>query len=316
MTDSKIFRGAFETTGTPRFVMYTIQKLGLDAKHGFKLEISYAVDQVLKDLESVEVALQDGTADLIDIDWISIARERAHGAPIVAFFPYGQTVGSLVVRSDSAIRDLKDLKGRRIGVVRVMDKNWVIARAFCRKVHGFDPQDEVTVVEALSKARLTHLLEQGEVEGGFHFWQMISPLTLTGKFRTVVDVADLIQELAGTAARVPIAAFITRDDVLKERPDVLQGFSRAFREVAAFMSSDDQIWEELGRVMLPGADRPLVHAIRDGWRKMVMTEWTPETIRGIEQLFQELLAVGGKEVLGVDHIPPGTFTTSVSGNSS
>jgi NitT/TauT family transport system substrate-binding protein len=100
---------------------------------------------------------------------------------------------------------------------------------------------------------------------------------------------------------------------VKERPDVLRGFSRAFREVAAFMSTDDQIWEELGQVMLQGADRPLVHAIRDGWRKMVMTEWTPETIRGIEQLFQELLAVGGKEVLGVDHIPPGTFTTAVSG---
>ncbi|HZY30068.1 MAG TPA: ABC transporter substrate-binding protein, partial [Candidatus Methylomirabilis sp.] len=85
------------------------------------------------------------------------------------------------------------------------------------------------------------------------------------------------------------------------------------REVAAFMTSNDQIWDELGQVMMGGADRALVHAIRDGWRRMVMTEWTEETIRGIEQLFRELLAVGGKEVLGVDRIPPGTFTTSVSG---
>lgn len=312
MTEPKIFRGAFETTGTPRFVMYTIQKLGLDKKHGFTLQISYAVDQIERSLESVEIALQKGTADLIDIDWISIARERAHGAPIVAFFPYGQTVGSLVVRADSSIRDLRDLKGRRVGVVRIMDKNWVIARAYCRKVHGFDPQEEVTVVEALSKARLSHLLEQGEVEAGFQFWQMVPPLVLTGKFRTVVDVADLIQELAGTAARVPISAFITRDEVLRDRPEVLRGFARAFREVAAFMTSNDQIWDELGRVMMGGADRALVHAIRDGWRRMVMTEWTPETIRGIEQLFRELLAVGGKDVLGVDRIPPGTFTTSVS----
>lgn len=303
-----MMRGAFETTGTPRFVMYTIQKLGLDRKHGFTLEISYAIDRIERQLESVELALQQGEADLIDIDWISIARERAKGVPITAFFPYGQTVGSLVVPSNSPIKALPDIRGRKIGVVRVLDKNWVIARAFCLKVYGFDPQGEVEIVEALSKARLTHLLEKGEVEGGFHFWQMVPPLTLTGRFRVVIEVVEMLQELAGTRERIPISIFVTRDAFLKESPEIVKGFTRAFAEVVESMKTEDGIWEELGKVMMEGADPKLVQAIRDGWRRMVMTEWKEETIQGIHQLFSELLKVGGKEVLGVDHIPPGTFT--------
>ncbi|MFN3477480.1 MAG: ABC transporter substrate-binding protein [Candidatus Methylomirabilales bacterium] len=303
-----MMRGAFETTGTPRFVMYTIQRLGLDRKHGFTLEISYAVDRIERQLESVELALQRGEADLIDIDWISIARERAKGLPITAFFPYGQTVGSLIVPSNSPIKALPDIRGRKIGVVRILDKNWVIARAFSRKVYGFDPQGEVEIVEALSKARLTHLLEKGEVEGGFHFWQMVPPLTLTGRFRVVIDVVEMIQELAGASERIPISIFVTRDAFLKESPETVKGFTRAFAEVVELMKMEDGIWEELGKVMMEGAAPKLVQAIRDGWRRMVVTEWNEETIQGIHQLFRALLKVGGKEVLGVDHIPPGTFT--------
>ena len=252
----KILRGAFETTGTPRFVMYTIQKLGLDKKHGFTLEIKYAVDQVQQSLESVELALQKGEADLIDIDWISIARERAHGKPITSFFPYGQTIGSLVVPNDSPIKGLPDIRGKRIGIVRVLDKNWVVTRAFCRKVYGFDPQEEVTVVEALSKARLTHLLEKGEVEGAFHFWQMVPPLLLTGRYRKVVDMVDLVQDLAGTKKRIPISAFVTREEVVEKHPNVLKGFIGAFCDVAEHMKANDQIWEELGEVMMGGATEP------------------------------------------------------------
>ncbi|MBI3988347.1 MAG: ABC transporter substrate-binding protein [candidate division NC10 bacterium] len=303
----KILKGAFETTGTPRFVMYTIQKLGLDRKHGFRLEIKYAVDQVQQALESVELALQKGEADLIDIDWISIARERAHGKPITSFFPYGQTIGSLVVPNSSPMTHLPDIRGKRIGVVRVQDKNWVITRAACRKLYGFDPQEEATAVEALSKSRLNHALEKGDVDGALLFWQYVPSFLLTGRYRKVIDMVDLVQDLAGTKKKIPISAFVTREEVIEKHQDLLRGFIGAFRDVAEFMKANDQIWEELSEKMMEGADRRLVHAIRDGWRDMVMTDWDDETIRGIHHLFDELLKVGGKEVLGVDHIPPGTL---------
>jgi len=287
--------------------MYVLKKLGLDRKHGFLLEITLLRDQVKGSLQSFEIALQDGTADLVDIDWISIARHRTRGIPITAVFPYGRIVGGLVAPYDSPIRDLQDLRGRRIGVVRLLDKNWLIARGACRKLYGFDPQEEGRVVEALSKTNLVQLLEEGKVDGAFQFWQLIPPLVATGRYRQVLDVQDLIGEL-GVKRMIPITAFTVQDEFLARHPDLLQGFIKAFCEAATFMKEDDRIWEEIGREVLGGIETKVLHALRESWRSRVMTSWDLETIKEIHLFFDELVRLVGSEALGVATIPPGTFT--------
>lgn len=302
-----LLKAAFEPAGSPRWLMYVLKKHSLDRKHGLLLEIIPLKDQVKETLQSFEIALQEGTADLVDIDWISIARHRARGFPITAIFPYGRIVGGLVAPQDSPIRGLKDLRGRRIGVVRLLDKNWLIARGACQKLYGFDPQEEATVVEALSKTTLVQFLEEGKVDGAFQFWQLIPPLVATGRYRQVLDVQDLIREL-GVKGMIPITAFTVKDEFLARHPDLLQSFIHAFSEAATFMKEDDQIWEEIGREVLGGVEARVLHALRDSWRSRVMTSWNEETINEIHFFFDELVRLVGSEVLGVATIPPGTFT--------
>ncbi len=302
-----VLKAAFEPHGSPRWLMYVLKKLGLDRKQGFLLEMTLLKDQVKGSLQSFEIALQDGTADLVDIDWISIARHRTRGVPITAVFPYGRIVGGLVAPHDSPIRDLQDLRGRRIGVVRLLDKNWLITRGACRKLYGFDPQEEGRVVEALSKTALVQLLEEGKVDGAFQFWQLIPPLVATGRYRQVLDVQDLIGEL-GVKRMIPITAFTVKDECLAKHPDLLQGFIKAYCEAAAYMKEDDTIWEEIGREVLGGIETKVLHALRESWRSRVMTSWDLETIREIHLFFDELVRLVGSEALGVATIPPGTFT--------
>jgi NitT/TauT family transport system substrate-binding protein len=310
--EPRVLKAAFEPAGSPRWIMYALKKLGLDAKHDFVLEITLVRDQVRRSLQSIEVALQEGAVDLIDIDWISIARHRANGLPLTAVFPYGRIVGGLVAPCDSPIRDLRDLRGKRIGVVRLLDKNWIILRAACLKRYGFDPQQEATTVEALSKVTLAELLKAGQVDAALQFWQLIPPLVATGQYRQVVDVLDLIQDL-GITRRIPITLFTVSDEVLQRRSELLRGFIRAFCEAADYLKENDQIWVEVGEKVMGGVDPKILKTLRDSWRERVMTSWDSDTIRDIGLLFDELLKVGGKALLGIDRIPAGTFSLGFTG---
>ena len=305
-TAPPVLRAAFEPTGSPRWFVYAMKKLGLDTKHGFDLQITLVRDQITGVFQSFEVALKEGTVDLIDIDWIAIGRHRANGLPLTAFFPYGRIAGGLVVPSDSSISGLQDLRGKRVGVVRLRDKNWIILRAACMKRYGFDPQQEATVVEALSKGTLTELLQGGQVDAALQWWQLIPPLVATGAYRRVADVLDLIADL-GITAPVPITLFTVSEEFAKHNGELLRGFVRAFCETAEYLKQNDQIWVEVGEQVMGGIDPRILTILRDSWRQRVMTAWDDATILQIERLFGELLKVGGGTLLGIDRLPPGTF---------
>ncbi|WP_129113506.1 ABC transporter substrate-binding protein [Halegenticoccus tardaugens] len=309
--DLPVMRARFEHNGSPRYMLYAMKRLGLDKEHGFHLDVKLVSDELEGGMETVEARLQDGDADLIDIDYISTARERAHGAPIVAFHPYGRTVGGLVAPEESGISELTDLPDRRVGVVRRLDKNWILVRAACREYHGFDPEVEATSVEAGSKVGLTRMLHDGEVDAILQFWPIVPEIVERGPYREVLPMSRLVQRLAGTDNRLPVSTFLTSEDYLARQPDAVRRFKRAYRDVVDHLVTDDRLWEEIGERLMTYDDPAIVNAVRDGWRDMVVRDWDADTVRGMEQLFEHLLGVTGPDALGVDHVPSGTFRLEV-----
>ncbi|WP_049923066.1 ABC transporter substrate-binding protein [Halopiger djelfimassiliensis] len=305
-------RARFEHNGSPRYLLYTIKRFDLDRDHGFHLDVRLVSDELEGGRETVEAKLHGGDADLIDIDYISTARERADGAPIVAFHPYGRTVGGLVVPEESSIEGLADLRDRRIGVVRRLDKNWILTRAACREYHGFDPDADATPVEAGSKVELTRLLRDGEVDAALQFWQLVPEIVETGPYREALPMATLVQRLSGTDRTLPISTFLTSESSLAETPAAVAGFKRACSDAVERLRTDDALWETLGERLMDTDDPAVVVGVRDGWREMVVTEWDDETVAAMIQLFERLREVAGPEALGVDRVPEETFRLEVT----
>jgi NitT/TauT family transport system substrate-binding protein len=307
--DLPVMRARFEHNGSPRFLLYTIKKFGFDRDHDFHLDVELVSDALDEGLETVEAKLQRGEADLIDIDYISIARERAGGADIVSFHPYGRTVGGLVAPADTEIEGLADLSGRRIGVVRRLDKNWILVRAACREYHGFDPDETATPVEAGSKVELTRLIREGEVDAGLQFWQIVPEITETGPYEEVFPVSDLVQRLSETENKLPMSAFLTGESYFDEHRETVRGFAGAYRDAVDRLAEDDDLWEEIGETLMTVDDPVVRRAVRDGWRDMVVRDWDAATTAGMHRLFDHLKSVAGADALGVDAIPDGTFET-------
>ncbi|PSQ21153.1 ABC transporter substrate-binding protein [Halobacteriales archaeon QS_8_65_32] len=305
--DLPVMRARFEHNGSPRYMLYTIKRLGLDVAHDFHLDVQLVSDELEGGMETVEARLQDGEADLIDIDYISTARERAEGAGIVAIHPYGRTVGGLVAPEDTEISSLEDLPGKRIGVVRRLDKNWILVRAACRQFHGFDPDDEATPVEAGSKVELTRMIREGEVDGVLQFWPIVPEITETGPFTEVLPVSQLVQDLSGVDRKLPISTFLTSEDFLDHNPETVERFRGAYKQAVSRLVDEDDLWEAIAADLMTYDDPVVMRAVRDGWRDMVVADWDKETIAGMGRLFAHLLEVAGADALGVEAVPDGTF---------
>src|ERR1700724_3358920 len=98
-------RSGLPTTGTFGWQLDVIRRRGLAEGAGLDLKISEFASP-----DAGKLALNGGTVDLAVVDWLWVARARALGARLL-FYPYSSAIGSIMVKGDSSLRKIDDLKG-------------------------------------------------------------------------------------------------------------------------------------------------------------------------------------------------------------
>jgi NitT/TauT family transport system substrate-binding protein len=301
-------RVAVESSGSPSWVMHVIRTRRLDHFNDFHLDLALGGDLGDSNVQATQTILADGRADLIDTDWLSIARSRQSGPALTAVFPYGRIMGGVVASSGSSITEsLAQLRGCRVGVIRAKDKNWTVVRAVCRKRHGFDPQMDAQVAEAMSKSTLVQWLEAGQVEVAVLPWHLVPRMIASGRFRQLCDVLDLLPDL--DVPSVPTTFFVVRPDFAATRRDLLSAFVAAYTEAVDLMRADENVWREAAAA--PGDDPDLLNDLRAAWRRRICSEWRDDTARHLDSLFERLRNVGGEESLGVSALPRDLFVPAL-----
>lgn len=292
------FKIAVLKFGTVNWELSTMAEAGLDAKHGFKLDVQDVAGE-----PAAKIAFQGGAADAIVSDWIWVARQRAAGKDYV-FIPYSKAVGGLMVPADSKVKSLEDLKGGTIGVAGgSLDKSWLLIQALAKKRHNIDLATEAEPVFGAPPLIYKKAL-QGELTGAINFWHFLAKME-AGGMRELVSVAEAAEAL-GLSTETPLLGYVVKGEFIRENPQLAASFAAASQDTKALLATDDAAWEKLRPKMNADNDAQF-QALKAGFRKGIPASG-PIDKEAAGRLLAVMAELGGEELVGeAKTLPDGVF---------
>ena len=285
--------------GTVSWEMDVIQHHGLAKAKGVALEVL-----PLANKNATTVALQAGDTDMIVTDWIWVSRQRTEGADY-SFVPFSHASGALMVPPESPIKDIADLKGRKLGIAGgPLDKSWLLLRGHGLERLGFDLDGSVEKVFAAAPL-LNEQILAGRLDGVINFWHFAARLEAKG-YRRLLEVSDIAGSF-GLESKVPLIGYVFRDALAQSDKDSLLGFLGATQEAKKILRASDEEWQRL-RPLMRAKDDATFLALRDRYRQGIPDAWGSAQQKDAETLFAILAKYGGEKLVGASReLAPGTF---------
>jgi NitT/TauT family transport system substrate-binding protein len=297
-------RIGLQKTGTFAWQLDVIRRHGLAERAGLDLKISEFASP-----EAGKLALNSGSVDLAVVDWLWVARSRALGARLL-FYPYSSSVGSIMVKGDSPLRKIGDLKGRTLAIAGgPLDKSWLIVQAAALR-QGIDLKHEATL-EYGAPPLISQKLQQGEADANLNFWNFCARLEALG-YRRLFDVRDAEAAL-GLKQPVALVGYGFSEPFATAHKRTIDRFLAVAREADDIMLRSDAEWDAL-RPLMKAEDDWTFKAYRDRMREGMPRRPVAAEAADAAALFRTLAEIGGKELVGPSQqLDPGLYYQPAAG---
>jgi len=290
--------------GTVNWELDVIKAHKLDEREGFTLEV-----QPFGGNDAADVALMGDAVDTIVEDFLFVSRQRADGVPLT-WIPYSSSIGAVMVKADGPVKDLADLKGRKIGVAGgPLDKGWLMLQAYGRDKAGIDLAKDAEPVYG-APPLLTEKFKSGELDAVLNYWHFAARLEAEGGRRLIGG--GEVQEAFGVPASTPQLGYVLKQEFADANGPLVESFARASRAAKEVMRTSDAEWERLKPVTRAESDA-VQDAFMRRYREGIVERWGEGERQAAADLYRVLAKLGGEKLVGKgEALAPGTFWPNVS----
>jgi len=193
-------------------------------KRGWKVEWS-----VIDPIPGLVNAFAAGHADVIDMSTVLAGRMFEQGQKVQIF---GVTTGPttyILVPTDSSIRDVSDLKGRKLGAIPGSSA-FQEMNAYSRQLYNLDLTRDVALVTGMTPPDLATLIGKGDVDAVIVWHPVVDSLLATRKFRVLTDQDSLWRQSTKQPGAPVMVLYLTSPDFARKHPDALRDINDAQRE--------------------------------------------------------------------------------------
>ena len=220
---TRVMSGYAATSG-PHAVLWLAREVGLFEKNGLRTDVAYirsgsTMGQALVAGE-IQLAQMGGPAALaagvagFDVTMVAVALNTT---PIVIM---------------GKVSKMEELKGKAIGVTRYGSNTDISARFAIRKA-GLQPEKDVALIQLEDYAGIMGGIQSGRIAAG----ALADPFTDHAKRLGYQDIADI----AALGLEFPFVGIVTKKSFIREQPDVVQRFVRAYTESIALYKNNREL---------------------------------------------------------------------------
>jgi len=291
-------RVAAQITGTLGWELEVLRAHGLDRQADLNIETIE-----LASTEAGQIALRGGSVDVILSDWLWVSRERSLGDDLV-FYPYSSALGAVMVPANSPVKDVTDLKGRKLGVAGgPLDKSWLLLQGFARQ-SGVDLKTQSDIVYG-APPLLAEKALQAETDATLTFWNFCARLEAQG-MRRAVDMADVMKRL-GAAGPVAMVGYVFHEGWAEHNRGVLDRFFTATGEAKKILADSPDEWKRLSP-RIGTSDAVALDIYRRRYVEGIPRRSLGAEAADAKALYRVLADIGGRDLVGsTPELAPGTF---------
>lgn len=290
--------GALEF-GTVNWELEVIQSRGLAKKHGIDLKIV-----PLTSGDAYTIALKGGAVDIMVADWIWVSRQRAE-SNLYTFAPYSNAAGSLMVKSDSGIRQLADLRDKKLGIAGgPSDKTWLLLRAYAQRKLGVD-LTQFARPTYVAPPLLNELVLRGQVDAALNAWHYAARLEVGG-MHALIEMPEILAGLE-IEKPIPLIGWVFREDWAAANSAAVKNFLAASYEAKAILASSNAQWDQI-RPKMRAENDAVFKVLRAKFRAAIPVCSDQSTMTAVAATFKILADTGGEKLVGKSKsLTSGTF---------